>query len=117
MEHVADLIDVSWPSTRSFVVVHLFGELDVASTPELRRRLTMLISDGCVRLVLDADSLQFIDAAGIGALVYASNQARAAGGWIRLIGVKPAHRRLLMLLRLGRQLPMREDLQDALREA
>ena len=115
MENVADLSVVPKPPLQPCVVVDLLGELDVASMPELRRYLTTLISSGSVRLVLNAACLDFIDAVGIGSLVQAANLARAGGGWVRLIGVKPRHRRLLLILRLSGQLPMHENLHEALR--
>ena len=69
-------------------MVDLSGELDVASVPELRHRLTTLIASGHIGLVLNADDLEFIDAAGLGCLVFAANRARTAGGWVRLIRVE-----------------------------
>lgn len=117
MEDTTEATVASPPRSRSWFVVDLPEELDVASMPALRQRLTTLILSGRVRLVLNAAPLDFVDATGIGALVYAANLARARGGWIRLIGVKQKHMRLLMILRLGRMLPIHEDLRDALREA
>jgi anti-sigma B factor antagonist len=117
MERLVQHAELSQPTVHSCVVVHLSGELDVASAPDIRLHLTTLISDGCIRLVLNTVSLDFIDAGGIGSLVHVANRARAAGGWVRLIGVKPRHHRLLMIVRLGTVLPMYEDLAGALREA
>jgi anti-sigma B factor antagonist len=121
VENTAELHVLSRPPAHHpYVVVDLPAELDVASMPELRHHLTTLISSGRVRLVLNAANLDFMDAAGIGSLVYAANQARAAGGWVRLIGVGQKHRRILSILRLGRTLPVHEDLEKlegALREA
>ena len=120
MENVADLTVFSEPASpppRTRVVVDLPDELDVASVPELRRRLTDLILSGRVKLVLNAATLDFIDAAGIGCLVHAANRAEAEGGWVRLIGVKEQQRRILRILKLSRMLPIHESLEDALREA
>jgi anti-anti-sigma factor len=117
VDNIAALTVVPEPQLRSHVVVDLPGELDVASMPELRHHLTTLIASGGTRLVLNAATLDFVDAVGIGSLVHAANRARAEGGWVRLIGVKQKHRRLLTILGLERTLPVREDLEDALREA
>ena len=117
MEKIAELSVVSEARSRSCVVVDLSGELDVATVPELRHRLTTLITSGHRELVLDAGALEFVDATGLGCLVHAANRARAAGGWVRLIRVGQKHRRLLLILGLGRTLPDYEDLADALREA
>lgn len=116
MESTADLSVVPPSQAPSCVVLDLTGELDVASVPELRQRLTTLILSGRSRLVLNAARLDFIDAAGIGCLVHVAKLARAEGGWIRLIRVEQRHLRLLRILRLGRMLPVHENLEDALRE-
>jgi anti-sigma B factor antagonist len=116
VENIAELTVVAEPRIRPHLVVDLPDELDVASMPELRRHLTTLISTGSVHLVLNAATLDFIDAVGIGALVHAANRARAAGGWVRLIGVRQKHRRLLLILKLERVLPIHENLEDALGE-
>jgi anti-sigma B factor antagonist len=117
MENIAELSVVSEARSRSCVVVDLSGELDVASVPDLRHKLTTLIASGHIELVLNAGALEFIDAAGLGCLVHAANLARDAGGWVRLIRVRQRHRRLLLILGLGRTLPIYQDLADALREA
>jgi anti-anti-sigma factor len=62
--------DVSW--------VHLAGELDLSTTPQLRRTL------GAARLrarmvVLDMRKLVFIDTSGVHAIVDASIRARLSG--------------------------------------
>jgi anti-sigma B factor antagonist len=117
VDNTAELAVVSRPQVHPYVMVDLPDELDVASMPELRHHLTTLISSGRVRLVLNAATLDFMDAVGIGSLVHAANLTRAEGGWVRLIGVQQKHRRILSILGLERMLPVHEDLEDALREA
>lgn len=50
--------------------LYLVGELDLATGPELQRvGRQALAGEGIERLVLDADGLEFVDSAGIGALL------------------------------------------------
>jgi anti-sigma B factor antagonist len=66
---VSDGMDAAW--------VHLAGELDVATAPELRRKLRE--AEARARLVvLDLRGLAFMDAAGVHAIVEASIRARQA---------------------------------------
>jgi anti-sigma B factor antagonist len=66
---VSDGMDAAW--------VHLAGELDVATAPELRRKLRE--AEARARLVvLDLRGLAFMDASGIHAIVEASIRARQA---------------------------------------
>lgn len=51
------------------------GEVDVATSPELERRITALAESGVPRVVVDLQAVEFIDASGIGALMAAANAA------------------------------------------
>lgn len=52
------------------------GEIDVATSPELRDALTSLISRGASRIVVDLRETSFIDSAGLGVLVGALKRLR-----------------------------------------
>jgi anti-sigma B factor antagonist len=67
--------------------VHVGGELDIATTPQLERTL-----DGSQArvVVLDLRELTFIDSSGIHAIVRAGIRARQAGRRLVLVRV-PAH--------------------------
>ena len=63
----------------------MHGEIDVATAPELGRRLDAAIeaSPGSV-IDVDFSAVSFIDSSGLGALVAAQRRARATGGelWV-----------------------------------
>ena len=87
------------------VVVRLLGELDLAAAPRLQSALAGL--DGDVEL--DCSGLQFIDAAGLAALLEAQ-KACAAGGWrLVLVDPGPAVDRLLRLVELDTVLLIRRN--------
>ncbi|MFG6195240.1 STAS domain-containing protein [Nonomuraea sp. JJY05] len=85
------------------LTVSVSGELDIATTELLRAHLLDLLQEAGraphkqVALVVEVSRLAFIDAAGLGVLVCAHNQARAQRTPLRLTGVPPALRRLLRL--------------------
>lgn len=91
--------------TSGCVLVTLYGELDLATAPLLRARLTELIADGRVKLVVDFGALEFVDASGLSALTAAAGLLRDREGWIRLVGVSTHTRRVLRILQLTRELP------------
>ena len=55
----------------SVLVLTVFGELDIATAPELRTRLTAAIETGVSRLVVDLRSLWFMDSVALAALLHA----------------------------------------------
>ena len=66
-------------------LLSLYGELDIASARVLERRLQMARSSRAGRVVLDLSGLQFIDSAGLHALVRVQEELRAAGQELALL--------------------------------
>lgn len=95
-------------------VVRLRGELDVAAAPLLCAELDALVAGGNSRLILDLDAVEFLDAAGLGALVHVRGTALEHAGWVRLARVRPAAQRVLRLARLAGVLPVFDSVELAL---
>jgi anti-anti-sigma factor len=53
----------------SVLVLTVFGELDIATAPELRTRLTTALEQGVTRLVVDLRSLSFLDSVAVATLL------------------------------------------------
>ena len=62
------------------------GDLDMASMSQMK--LQDYINAGRVKLVLDLESIEYIDSAGLGEIVRAMKRAREMGGDLRLCGVQ-----------------------------
>ena len=74
---------------------HLVGEIDLATAPELRRRLeaAMLASDG--DFVVDASQLSFIDSTGLRVLVDIRDALAARGRRFGIVSLPPIARRAI----------------------
>jgi len=66
-------------------LMSLYGELDIASARVLERRLQMAAASRSGRVVLDLSGLQFVDSAGLHALVRAQDDLRDAGQEVALL--------------------------------
>ena len=73
------------------VVVGVTGELDVATTPELRDCLAGVDGD----VVVDLSGVTFMDSTALGALVSATNRSREQGATFTLRGESAFVHRLL----------------------
>jgi anti-anti-sigma factor len=58
----------------SGLVVTVSGELDVATAPVLRERLTAAIDAGTQRLVIDLSAISFLDSIALAAIVHAKQR-------------------------------------------
>ena len=96
-----------------WTVVTVYGEVDVATSPQLREQLIRLVSDGRVRLVLDLEGVDFLDSTGLTVLLHA-NQDRARGPLILRSPTRAVSRvlglaRVAELFRIEPQQPPNSD--------
>ena len=84
------------------MVLRLAGELDLATSDQLRERVRTLLGHGSVldKLVLDLAGLEFLDVTGLGALLETRRKLAAAGATLTLRRPRPMVVRMLSLLNL-----------------
>jgi anti-sigma B factor antagonist len=99
-----------------WTVVTVYGELDVATSPDLRERLIELVNDGRNRLVLVLDGIDFLDSTGLGTIVSALKRARTHGGDLRLVCTETRITRLFEITGLDRAVPLLPTLDVAVAE-
>ncbi len=75
-----DNLEVTVSQRASLTVLHLSGELDLATVPTLREALVLLELDGGIDLAIDLRGLDFLGSTGIGIIVAACKRVRASGG-------------------------------------
>ncbi len=85
-------------------IVKLSGDLDIATTPALRERLTALLRPGMGLLILDLSDVSFCDAAGLAVLVGTQRRATPLGITLRLAAPRPQMTKILRITGLDRAL-------------
>ena len=93
-------------------VVRCAGEIDLATVPELRDRISLLQVDGPPHLVIDLSGVTFIDSLGLGALIGAHKRARVLQGSLVLIP-SDAATRVFAATALDRVFDIRATLAEA----
>ncbi len=66
-------------------VVSVGGEVDVYSAPRLRDKITELVGNGSYHIVIDMESVEFLDSTGLGVLVGGLKKVRAHEGSLELV--------------------------------
>jgi anti-anti-sigma factor len=91
--------------TRTPCLVIICGEIDIATTGNLRDALTTALTRG-PHIEADLSAVTFMDASGIGVLLAARRQAAEAGGSLTLRAPSAVVRRLTEILGLDEVLPV-----------
>ncbi|MFB7518120.1 STAS domain-containing protein [Streptomyces sp. NPDC056144] len=68
-----------------WTVLSIRGELDLVTSPQIRRRVHDAVADGHRDLVVDLSAVRFCDSSGVGVLIGARRLLRSCGGRLRLI--------------------------------
>ncbi len=95
-------------------VVTVEGEVDVYTAAQLRQTLDQEITDGHVRLVVDLDSVTFLDSTGLGVLVGRLKLVRNDSGWLRIVCSSERILRVFRITGLDKVFGIHDTLQDAL---
>lgn len=83
-------VDLDTTGRNGYVVVAIWGEVDVYTAPQLRERLVELIDQGYHRIVVDLSRVEFLDSTGLGVLVGGLKRSRGHdGGDLALVCTQP----------------------------
>jgi anti-sigma B factor antagonist len=88
--------------------------LDSVIAPDLKAEFLILAQPDVKTLVLDLSEVEYIDSAGLSALLLAQRQQVHHHGDMRLVGASEEVRSLLTLTALDRVFPMYETVEEAL---
>ncbi|MGW8766501.1 STAS domain-containing protein [Streptomyces sp. NPDC055815] len=116
-------IDVDEDEHGPWTVFRVQGELDLVTSPQIRRRVHDAVAGGRHDLVIDLSAVRFCDSSGVGVLIASRRLLRSCGGRLRLIlpadagGRDGGHvGRVLSALGVRRLFDVYEDVPEALAE-
>jgi anti-sigma B factor antagonist len=94
------------------VVVDLKGELDLATAPQLRRKLHELIESGRMHIAFDLSKLEFMDSTGLGVFIGCLKRIREREGTLVLGGLLPNVARVFEVTGLDRIFTIHKSLAE-----
>jgi anti-sigma B factor antagonist len=84
----------------NIIILEPHGRLTVETTEYFRRAVARRIDQGWNRLIVDLQNIDYMDSAGLGALVYAYTSCKRRGTRLVLVRVFGKNRELLKVTRL-----------------
>ena len=85
----------------NYPVLHLTGEIDLCTAPELEALLGAMLDRSHNELVLDVSDLEFIDGRGVAAIARSASRVQSVGGQLIVRGPSPMTRWILDATRLS----------------
>ena len=90
--------------------IHIGGEIDLATGPQLQAIVVDLVDRDCHHLIFDLEQVSFMDCAGIRVLVDARRRVKEHGGSVRLVRPRPLVWRVLALTGMTTVFPIETSL-------
>ena len=94
-------------------VVAVRGELDIATSPQVRALLADLAKDEDQPLVIDLTRCDFIDSTGLAALLHGAKPAQNGESRVAIVSPPGDVRRMLELTAIDQSIPVFGDLERA----
>jgi len=86
-------VEITGEPSAPVVAVH--GEIDVATSPQLRSELNALMANGATDITLEFGGVSFVDSSGLGVLVGAYKRLREEDhGSLRIVGAQSSVRKV-----------------------
>jgi anti-sigma B factor antagonist len=92
----------SKPIEHGYYMVDIDGEVDIATSTQLRDALYEIIAQGHNNLVLNLDQVRYIDTSGLGVLMGARKRVREHEGRILIVCSNPRLQRLFAITSLAK---------------
>ena len=95
------------------VVLHVAGEVDVFTAPQLREALVGVIEEGSRDVVVDLQGVDFLDSTGLGVLVAGLKRVRQYGGDLSLVCTREHILKILDITGLVKVLKVHDSVEAA----
>jgi anti-sigma B factor antagonist len=96
-----------------WTVLDVAGELDLYTAGTLKERLRSLTDQGRHRIVVNLESVEFMDSTALGVLIGARKRAREHDGEVALAGPTEPVRKVLSITGLDRVFPIGDTVDEA----
>ena len=87
---------------KDVAILQISGSLDADSVPQFKKTALATVEGGCVKLVVNALRLEFIDSMGLGCLISLLRRVRTNKGDLKIAELSPEVKQIFEITRLHR---------------
>ncbi|QGT98994.1 Anti-sigma F factor antagonist [Candidatus Syntrophocurvum alkaliphilum] len=104
---------VEYKLVRNTLVVKVKGDLDMLIAEKLRQEIDERLQDDRIKnLILNLESVQFIDSSGLGVIIGRYKQVKSKNGRMYIIGAKKPVEKILFFSGINKLVPIYNNEQD-----
>lgn len=104
---------IKMDAKNDLMVCHVDGEVDINSSPEIKKTFDKLISKKTSKIVVNLSKVTYVDSSGLATLVEILKNMRSYGGRIRLTNLSPKIKSLFEITKLDKLFEIMADEDDA----
>lgn len=105
-------MDTSVETIDGYMVIHVAGEVDLASAPVLDEQIAALMANEPAQLVIDLSDVTFMDSTGLGVLVKALKRSRETGTQLDVIVTNERVLKVFAITGLDTVLPIHSSMES-----
>ncbi len=94
-------------------IISLSGDIDMDTSPELRKQLLLLIDQRTPVIMVDLDNVTYIDSSGIATFVEGLKAMMAYSGRLKFFGIPPRVKEIFTFSKLDKVFDMYGSIEDA----
>ncbi len=106
-------LDIKTERADGSCVITVAGEVDVYTSPTLKREIARVMDDGCENVIVDLEKIGFIDSSGLGVLVSALRAMKEQGGTMRLVCSADSILKIFRITGLDKVFPLFASVEEA----
>ena len=105
-------LEIATRTLNGAAIVALRGEIDLHSSPGLRKVLLDYVQQKTPRLIIDLSAVTYVDSSGVGTLVELKRKLDRQRGQVVLVGVQPRVKSVFEITQLDKFFEMKDQLPD-----
>ena len=109
-------IDIDVTDEGGYKVLKPEGDLDVYTVGSLRDSLGSIVEEDSPKVVVDLDSVPFMDSSGLGALMGGVRRLREAGGDLAIACTREQHLKLFTITGFGEGVSIAPTVEEAAKD-